>query len=328
MQKVLLTGITGFIGNAVLTKLLKNFSSSMEITALVRPGTDTARFDKFVGKVTIVNLDLSDIAGLKSFLSKSDFDLIIHIGALRGGRKFSKAQFYASNVQSTEQFVDYTRLHQARLIFCSSVGVFGAIPDELPANNESPYNGDNYYHYTKIACEKIINRAILGGLDAVIVRPSITYGAGDIGFPLQLVKLVKYRIFPVVKQNLWIHLCNIDTISEAFVKLATDKSKVTGKSFIVADMEPVQLQDLVNFIHREIYNSNYPKWLKVDAEILHLGERISRFLHLELWTSRFELISHSWFYQVQDAYEQLGLPKHYTIPDFSIVIDAYLKRKK
>jgi len=91
MQKVLLTGITGFIGNAVLTKLLKNFSSSMEITALVRPGTDTARFDKFVGKVTIVNLDLSDIAGLKSFLSKSDFDLIIHIGALRGGRKFSKA---------------------------------------------------------------------------------------------------------------------------------------------------------------------------------------------------------------------------------------------
>jgi len=319
VKKVLITGITGLIGSSVLDKLLE-FSDTFEITALVRPHTNRYRFNRYSGKVNITFINLSDIEGLKSFLGYQKYDIIIHIGALRGGRNYSKTTFYKTNVQSTEQMVEHALLNKSRLVFCSSVGVFGAIPDEMPANNESSYKADNYYHYTKITCEKIINKAILKGLDAVILRPSITYGKDDNGFPQQLVKLVKYRLFLNSNKNIWMHLCNIDTISAAFIQLVTDKADISGKSYNIADLEPVQQRDLVNFIYRQLYNRNYPQILTIDNDILHAGEWIARKLKNELWTSRFELISRSWFYQVHDAYADLDLPNHFTIPDFRIMI--------
>jgi nucleoside-diphosphate-sugar epimerase len=327
VKHILITGITGLIGNAVLTKLLQSGPDSFEITALVRPGTNAMRLQQISDSIRSIALDLCDIAALKAFLENERFDLIIHIGALRGGRRFNKKQFYASNVQSTEQLVEYALKYKSRLLFCSSVGVFGAIPDEMPANNESPYKEDNYYHYTKIMCEKAINRAILKGLDAVIVRPSITYGPNDRGFPFTMVKLVSHRLFLPSKSNIWMHLCNIDTISATFVSLATDKATLTGKAFNVADVEPVQQRDLANFIYRQLYNKNYPKILTIDNDFLRAGEKVARFMHNELWTTRFELISHSWFYQVHDTYEALELPMHYTIPDFKLVVSDYLKNK-
>jgi nucleoside-diphosphate-sugar epimerase len=324
MKKVLITGISGMIGRSVLNRIM-DLDTGFEISAIVRPDTPQARIGKHFGKIKIEYLDLSDTQSLINLLKTQIYDLIIHVGALRGGRKASKTKFYQTNVYSTEQFLEHALANKSRLIFCSSVGVFGAIPDEMPASNETQYKEDNYYHYTKIQAEKAVNRAILKGLNAVIVRPSITYGAADFGFPYQLVRLVKNRIFPLCNKNIWMHLCHIDTITTAIVNLATTKSDIIGKAYNIADVEPVQLRDLVNFINRQIYNKNYPKVLTLDNNILILGERVARFLHNELWTSRFELIAHSWFYQVHDAYEDLDLPSHFTVPDFKIVISDYLK---
>lgn len=324
--KILITGITGLIGRSVLDKLI-NLNGDYEITALIRPHTSRSRFSQYSDRINVTFLNLGDTEGLKSFLNSTKFDIILQIGALRGGRNYSQKAFYRANVQSTEQLVENALLNQARLIFCSSVGVFGAIPEEIPANNETPYLADTYYHYTKIACERVINRAILKGLNAVIVRPSITYGIGDHGFPQQLVKMVRNRIFTISNKPIWMHLCHIETISTAFVKLATEKVGIQGKSYNVADVEPVQQRDLVNFIHRQIYNRNYPQILTIDNDILRAGEWIARKLRNELWTSRFELISHSWFYQVHEAYDELDLPQHFTIPDINCIIKKAIPKE-
>jgi hypothetical protein len=105
--------------------------------------------------------------------------------------------------------------------------------------------------------------------------------------------------------------------------LLTDKSTITGKAYNIADVEPVQLKDLVNFISRQIRNTNYPKLLTVDSHILAIGENLARLVKSELYISRFELISHSWFYAVSEAYIDLDLPTHYTIPGFKTVIEEY-----
>ncbi len=323
-MRILVTGISGLIGRAVLKQLVDPRFNFI-VTAIVRPNTAQHRIAEYIGKIQIEYIDLSDIDGLKVLLEKQVFDVIVHIGALRGGRKATRSQYYKTNVNATEQFVEHALINKSRLVFCSSVGVFGAIPDEMPANNETPYKDDNYYHYTKIQAEKVINRAIMKGLNAVIVRPSITYGIGDFGFPYQLVKMVKNRVFLLSNKNIWIHLCHIDLITTAIVNLVTTKSDVSGIALNIADVEPIQMRDLVNFIYRQIFNKNYPKILTIDSNILVLGEKISRLLKNELWTSRFELISHSWFYQVNVSYDILDLPSHFTIPDFKIVVSDYLK---
>ena len=51
-------------------------------------------------------------------------------------------------------------------------------------------------------------------------------------------------------------------------------------------------------------------------------------MHNELWISRFELISKSWFYDVSAYYDIMdteGINPHFTIPEFKITIEDYLK---
>jgi len=323
LAKVLITGITGFVGGAVLRRIL---AEDYEIHALVRPGTPKHRTSDFATAIRIHQIDLSDTVALRSFLCSESFDCILHIGALRGGRKASRDQYYRSNVSSTEQMVDYCLKHSCKLVFCSSVGVFGAIPEELPANAQTRKNPDNYYHYTKIEAEKIIGKAILHGLKAAIIRPSITYGKGDFGFPYQMVRMVHRHRFPLINKRIWIHLCHIDALVEAF-NWALQNDFGSHIAWNVADREPVQLQALINFISRQLHQKNYPGWLTVDRMFFDLGERISRIMKNELFISRFELISKSWFYDVQAYYtkmEELGIKPHYTIPDIQISIDDYL----
>lgn len=323
MAKILITGITGFVGGSVATALLP---LGHEITALVRPGSSQERTAKYQNGIKLVYVSLSDIPGLKAFLETADFDTVIHIGALRGGRKANREEYYRSNVSSTEQFVAYCVKSGARLIFCSSVGIWGAIPSELPANQQTQKNPDNYYHYTKIESEKIISKAVLHGLKAMIIRPSITYGKGDRGFPYQLVKLIARHHFLLIKKRIWIHLCHIDTLVEAFL-WALSHDWDSGLAINVADREPVQLSSLVDFISRQLHGKNYPAWLGVDRRFFAMGENVSRLLKNELFISRFELISKSWFYDVQKYYELMqdkGMQPHFTIPDIQIVIDYYL----
>jgi nucleoside-diphosphate-sugar epimerase len=321
----LITGITGFVGRAVLRSILP---LNYEIHALVRPGTAKDRVAEFEQQVQIASIDLADTVSLRDYLATQSFSAILHIGALRGGRKASRDQYYRSNVSSTEQMVDYCLKRSCKLIFCSSVGVFGAIPGELPANSQTAKNPDNYYHYTKIEAEKIIGKTILHGLKAAIIRPSITYGKGDFGFPYQLVKMVHKHQFPMINKRVWVHLCHIDALVQAF-KWALETDFDSHLIWNVADREPVQLQALVNFISRQVHGKNYPRLFTVDRFFFDLGERVSRALKNELFISRFELISKSWFYDVQDYYaqmEQLGHKPHFTIPDVQITIDDYLRK--
>jgi nucleoside-diphosphate-sugar epimerase len=325
LHKLLITGITGLVGSNVLRKILE-LHPEYKITALVRPRTAPARFQEFYPFIRIVELDLGDIPNLKEFLFTNEFDTILHIGAIRGGRKFSKQEYLHSNVYSTEQMVEYCLAKDARLIFCSSVGVFGAIPVELPANNQTEKNPDNYYHYTKIEAERIINKNILHGLQAAIIRPSITYGKGDHGFPYQMVKMVQRRYFPLINKRVWIHLCHIDALVRAFIWVLSNPWK-SGITLNVADREPIQLQALVDFISRQVHSKNYSPHLRFDRFFFSWGERIARLMKNELWIARFELISKSWFYDVHLYYELMeaqGSSPHFTIPEFKITIEDYL----
>lgn len=324
MPRLLITGITGLVGRSVLRAILTD-RLDFQISALVRPNTALERYTEFSPDVEIVPLDLADTTGIRNYLWANQFDVILHIGALRGGRKFSRGEYLRANFYSTEQMVEYCLARNVKLLFCSSVGVFGAIPEELPANNSTERNPDNFYHLTKIECEKVIERAVMKGLQAAILRPSITYGRGDKGFPYQLVKMVSMNRFPLIDKRVWIHLCHIDTITAAFVWLLKNDVK-PGLTLNVADRDPVQLHELVNFISRQVNGSNYKVLFRLDRRLFRCGEWLAGKVKNELWVSRFQLISRSWFYQVSDTYELMRLPETYTIPGIQITIADFLEK--
>ncbi|NQV19598.1 MAG: NAD(P)-dependent oxidoreductase [Armatimonadetes bacterium] len=325
-KNILITGVSGFIGKHVARELLLK---KYDLTVMIRPKTEPKRISEFKNHVNFVEIDLTDIDGLRSYLKEHSFDTILHIGAIRGGRKFSKKKYFDANVNATEQLIINAQTNNSRFIFCSSVGVFGAIPDELPANNSTLKKNDNYYHYTKIQSEALIQKYVLYDLNAVIVRPAITYGSGDFGFPFTLVKLVDKNLMFLPNNETIIHLTNIELLVMAFTKLIEFNYK-PGIQYIVADKNPVNLHELVNFICKELKNKTYSDKKSISEKFFKHGEKIARCLKNELWTSRFELISKSWYYDVSKVYKELSLQPVSTIPNFKIVTNWYkqLKEKK
>ncbi len=321
-KKILITGISGFIGGLVGQKLCEKYQ---DITALVRPNTAGSRIDKFTDKIQFVPIDLADTPALKQFLAENHFNCILHIGALRGGRQADMDKYFRTNVIATQVIAEAALAHKSRLIFCSSVGVFGAAPLELPATNQTERQQDNYYHTTKIQAESIIQQNVMNGLHAVIVRPSITYGPGDYGFPYTLVKLVKNHLMLLPDKLVWVHLADVRLVSEAFLQLV-EYPFTPGMAYNVADREPIKLHDLVNYVSNYIYKQDYPNRYTIDQKYFAWGEKIAQKLHNELWTSRFQLLSKSWIYDVTDIYHDLNLTPVLTIPNFESVINWFLKK--
>ncbi len=323
-ENILITGISGFIGKNVTRRLLRK---NRKITALIRPSTDLERIEEFENKIDFIEIDLADIPTLRNYLKQNSFDCIVHIGAIRGGRKFPGQTYFDVNVNATEQLLINALENNSRFLFCSSVGVFGAIPSELPANNQTKRKNDNYYHYTKIQAEILLQKYVLQGLNGVIIRPAITYGIGDFGFPFTLTKLIDKNLMYLPDKEVMIHLTNVELLSLAFAKLV-ETGFTPGCAYNIADEKPVKLLELANFISNEIRGKEFPKKKIIAKKFFQYGETISRILKNETWISRFELISKSWFYDTNNSYHELSLKKINTIPDFKVVTNWYKSLKK
>lgn len=323
-MKILITGITGFIGKELLNSLS---AKKHEISALIRPKTASDRLKDIDKQIQLQEIDLADTRRLKLYLAENKFDAILHIGAIRGGRKFSKQIYYKVNVDATEQLMINAQQNNSKFIFCSSVGVFGAIPAQVPANNKTERQPDTYYHFTKIYAEKLLQKYVLYGLNAVILRPSITYGIGDYGFPYTLIKLVDKKMLFLPKQTISIHLANIELITSAFLKLLDMKYR-PGAAYNVADKSPVSLQDLADFVYQELRDRSYPRHYRISTKTFYFFEKIASKLNSDLWKSRFALLSHDWYYEVGQAYQDLGLKQIETLPAFKPIVSWYLDRKR
>jgi nucleoside-diphosphate-sugar epimerase len=323
---ILITGITGFIGGELCRKLIEEKENT--ITALIREGTSPERYQFFQeNQVDCIPGDITDADFIHSIFNKHKIDIVYHIAAIRGGKDFPRADYYETNVNATLNIAHECIRHECKMIFCSSVGIFGAIPKELPPNESTERQNDNYYHYTKIEAEKKLQELITEGLNVVIIRPAITYGIGDYGFPYTLIKLFDKGMMMLPTKDIMINMVDISTLIQAFVQAGKANIK-SGSAYNIADKTPFSIKELVYFIQKELYASKYPRWKKLPTFLSNFALLIfSKILKNELWTARIELISKNWYYDVTPAVKDLNIIPHNTVPVFEYVINWYKQTK-
>jgi dihydroflavonol-4-reductase len=175
-MRAFVTGGTGFIGGAVVLRLLE---AGHEVRALVRPGTDTRQLDGL--PVERVVGDLGDRDNLQSAIAGCDW--VFHIAALYSYWGHHWEDFYRTNVEGTRHVLEAARLEEVeRLVYTSSIAVLGVHQDRTPATEDAfgtLADRIGLYQRSKFLAEEVARGYVQQGLPVVIVNPSTPVGVGD-----------------------------------------------------------------------------------------------------------------------------------------------------
>jgi NADH dehydrogenase len=225
---VALTGATGFVGGAVLRRLLRR---EHQVRVLVR-NPDRAGHLRDYGAVEQVHGDLGDEAALRALVAGADAVVhLVGIIAPKGPQSFERV-----HVAGTAALAAAARAAGVRRF--AHMSALGARADAAATP----------YHRTKAAGEEAVRRAVPGH---VILRPSLIAGPGSI--PLRMM-INMVRLAPVVPvigdgryrmQPVW-----LEDVAEAFA-LAIERTETSG-TFDIAGPEQLTWHAMLDRIEEAL----------------------------------------------------------------------------
>lgn len=175
-MRAFVTGGTGFVGGAVVRRLL---AEGHHVHALVRPGTNTRQLDGL--DVERIPGDLSDITPLREGMAGCEW--VFHVAALYAYWGYSWGQFLKTNVEGTRRVLQAARESSARrVIYTSSIAALGIPNDGTPGDELTPVTVADMigsYKRSKYLAEEVVREFIREGAPIVIVNPAAPVGEGD-----------------------------------------------------------------------------------------------------------------------------------------------------
>jgi nucleoside-diphosphate-sugar epimerase len=315
-ESILVTGATGFIGSHTVEALLSKVSHS--IVAIVRKSRNYKNVEILKHRgVVLVEGEFYDPTLLERIFQEHRIDHVIHIAALRGAGIAGEEMLHKVNVLGTQALLEQSmRRHVKKFIFCSSVGVLGTIPQNLPGDLKSEMHGDNPYHRSKILAEEKVQDFISRGLNAFIVRPTITYGERDSGFPSKLVGLVRKGRLPLPFKDNKIHLLDVNRLVEAFLRILSGESPMP-RIFLIADESPLSMRELTDLIYHHYHGQCYPSFLRAPNFVYDFLLLLFKMLGSEKWSTRMLLLTRDWYYDSVGSSVALNLGSSDTLHGFS-----------
>lgn len=177
-MKALLTGASGFVGSAVLRRLIE---AGHEVRALVRPQSDRRNLAGL--RCEVATGDLTDAASLAA--AAAGCDALFHVAADYRLWVPDPESIYRTNVEGTRSLMRAAlRARIGRVVYTSSVATLGLNRDGSPADGDTPSElADMIGHYKRskfLAEEEVRRLAREEGLPAVIVNPSAPLGPRDV----------------------------------------------------------------------------------------------------------------------------------------------------
>jgi dihydroflavonol-4-reductase len=181
-MRLLITGATGFAGNAVLDLLPASIRPE-RLTLFVLPG-DPGRERVLARRMPGVSLVEGDVADLHQCLRAIEgHSHVIHLAGFISYWKRDLERLDRINRVGVENVVQgCLAAGVQRLVHVSSVGAVGFHRDGRLADESTPFNWPRGFHYmtTKHAGQQIVEAAARSrGLNAVILNPASLMGPGD-----------------------------------------------------------------------------------------------------------------------------------------------------
>lgn len=303
-MKILVTGGTGFTGTALVFRLLHE---GHVVTCLDhKEGLMTDELRKRGADVVIGSV--TDQAVVRSCVQ--DVDTVFHVAA--AFRELNVNQNFYDDVNIGGTRIVCEAAHAAgvrKLIYCSTCGVHGNIAS-WPAGESAPIQPADYYQRTKYEGELVVNEFFGRGLKTVIIRPAGIFGPGDPERYLMIYRRVAKGLFPMFGNGKALyHSLYIDNLVDAFM-LAMEGDKGNGQSYLIADDEYVEIEDLVRRVARamgvDVKIPHYP--LLPLIAVGHLCEKVCRPFHINppIFPRRVDWFRQNRAFKIDKAKKELG----------------------
>jgi UDP-glucose 4-epimerase len=151
MHKVLITGITGFLGSHIAENLVAN---NVQVIGLKRKNSNIWRCQEFATKIIWIDIDNQGL--FKEELTKHSFDTIIH-GAWIGVESYNRDNWIvqSKNIQFLVELLDAAKVVAVKkFIFLGSQAEYGNIDGKI--SEEEKTLALNAYGSIKLACLEIV----------------------------------------------------------------------------------------------------------------------------------------------------------------------------
>ena len=160
------------------------------------------------------------------------------------------AEYRKVNVEGTLRFAEQAASSGVkRFIYLSTIKVNGEQSTGKPFSAEDSVNPLESYAISKWEAEKTLKEiGSESGMEIVIIRPSLVYGAGVKGNFLRLLKLVE-TAYPiplgaVVNKRSMVNLDNLCDL----IRVCIDHPKAGGETFLVSDNHDLSIACLIRLI--------------------------------------------------------------------------------
>lgn len=294
MSRVLITGVTGFIGS----HLAQSLARAHEVWGLVRHSTsrDAERLAPFLRGVRQVTGELADFVGLLGVLRRVDPDVVIHLAAMSPVRhSFEMPLAYVqANIVGTlnlaHAMLELPDPGRRLLLYASTAEVYG-IQTAPPIREDAPLWPSSPYANTKAVTDTYLRMmTTVYGLRAIVLRCVNTYGR-----KIETNFMVEYLITRMLRREP-VHVGAPDSVRDymfvtdhvAAYRAAMAHPEAAGEAFnaaagqIVTNRElALRIAKLTEYPARRIafgeYPPDYPKrplasdqpFIELDATKIH-----------------------------------------------------------
>lgn len=245
MQKILITGATGFIGRS----LVESFSvKEFTITAAVR--NPSIFLSSRVKQIQVGDL----LSGADWSQALQGVDIVIHLAArahiLSDNATDPLAEFRKINTAGTLKLASQAASKGvSRFIFISSIGVNGNQTTDFPFTEEDSPQPAEPYAISKYEAEiGLLQIAVKSSMEIVTIRPPLVYGPNAPGNFGRLLDLVARGIpLPLGLVRNMRSFVAIDNLIDLIIT-CIERPAAANQTFLVSDGEDLSTTDLLRRI--------------------------------------------------------------------------------
>lgn len=340
MERVLVTGASGFIGSYIVSRGLE---LGYEVWAAVRRSSSRDYLRDV--RIRFVELTLGNEERLVQELSGTGvrFDYVVH--AAGATKCLKECDFYRTNTEGTRNLVNAlvrADLVPRRFVFVSSLSVFGAVREvpvrrrrrgygtgDMIGEDESIYSPilptdspqpNTAYGRSKLAAEEFLRGLDVERFPYVILRPTGVYGPRERDYFVMAKGIAGHTDFAVGYSPQEITFVYVADVVQAVYRCMTAEAAV-GRAYFLSDGGVYSSRRFSDLLQRELGNPwvlhvRAPLWvLRVICWCGSVWMRVTGRLTV-LNNDKFNILSQrNWRCDIEPARRDLGFVPEWSLED-------------